>query len=47
MALAELLAQYSSGFRVFQYLTLRTILGALTALFIALMIGPHINRYWR
>jgi len=41
LALAELLAQYSSGFRVFQYLTLRTILGALTALFIALMIGPH------
>ncbi len=41
LALAELLAQFSSGFRVFQYLTLRTILGALTALFIALMIGPH------
>jgi phospho-N-acetylmuramoyl-pentapeptide-transferase len=44
MELAELLAQYSSGFRVFQYLTLRTILGALTALFIALLIGPHMIR---
>ncbi|MGE3775527.1 MAG: phospho-N-acetylmuramoyl-pentapeptide-transferase [Gammaproteobacteria bacterium] len=41
MELAELLAQFNSGFRVFQYLTFRTILGALTALFIALMIGPH------
>jgi len=44
MELAELLAQFNSGFRVFQYLTLRTILGALTALFIALMIGPHMIR---
>jgi len=44
MELAELLAQYSSGFRVFQYLTLRTILGAMTALFIALLIGPHMIR---
>jgi phospho-N-acetylmuramoyl-pentapeptide-transferase len=34
------LARYYSGFNVFQYLTLRTILGVLTALFIALMIGP-------
>jgi phospho-N-acetylmuramoyl-pentapeptide-transferase len=44
MTLADWLAQYSSGFRVFQYLTLRTILGALTALFISLMIGPHMIR---
>ncbi|MCC7122771.1 MAG: phospho-N-acetylmuramoyl-pentapeptide-transferase [Gammaproteobacteria bacterium] len=41
MELAELLAQFNSGFRVFQYLTFRTILGALTAFFIALLIGPH------
>ena len=35
--LAELLTHYYSGFNVFSYLTLRTILGLLTALFIALL----------
>ena len=34
--LAEFLQQYYSGFSVFQYLTLRGILGVLTALAIAL-----------
>jgi len=43
--LAEYLAQYHSGFNVFQYITLRTILGALTALFMALMVGPALIRY--
>ena len=38
--LSEYLTQYYSGFNVFQYITLRTILGALTSLFIALVIGP-------
>ena len=38
--LAEYLQQYHSGFNVFQYITLRTILGALTSLFIAFVIGP-------
>ncbi len=38
--LAELLAQHYSGFRVFSYLTLRGILAALTALLIALLVGP-------
>ncbi len=33
-----------SGFNVFQYLTLRTILGVLTALGIALLIGPLMIR---
>jgi phospho-N-acetylmuramoyl-pentapeptide-transferase len=42
MFLTEWLTHFDSGFRVFQYLTLRTILGTLTALFIALMIGPHV-----
>ncbi|MDM8559383.1 phospho-N-acetylmuramoyl-pentapeptide-transferase [Candidatus Parabeggiatoa sp. HSG14] len=31
---------FYSGFNVFQYLTLRAILGALTALFISLIVGP-------
>jgi len=38
--LAEWLAQYHSGFRVFNYLTLRAILAALTALTISLLVGP-------
>ncbi len=38
--LAELLAPHYSGFRVFSYLTLRAILAALTALTIALVVGP-------
>ncbi|MDH5433502.1 MAG: phospho-N-acetylmuramoyl-pentapeptide-transferase [Gammaproteobacteria bacterium] len=38
--LAEYLQQYYSGFNVFGYLTVRAILGVLTALVISLMIGP-------
>lgn len=38
--LAEYLVDFDSGFRVFQYLTLRAILGALTALIISFIIGP-------
>lgn len=44
-SLAEYLAQFYSGFNVFQYLTLRSILGVLTALLIALMIGPRMIAY--
>lgn len=40
--LTEYLAGYYSGFNVFQYLTLRTILGVLTSLFIALLVGPFL-----
>jgi phospho-N-acetylmuramoyl-pentapeptide-transferase len=43
--LAEYLVQYHTGFSVFQYITLRTILGALTSLFIALVIGPILIGY--
>jgi len=43
--LTEYLLQFYSGFNVFQYITLRTILGALTSLFIALVIGPVLIRY--
>ena len=44
MWLTEYLSRYYSGFNVFQYVTLRTILGALTALMIALLIGPMLIR---
>ena len=39
--LTEYLARYHSGFHVFQYLTLRGILAAITALAMALAIGPR------
>ncbi len=44
MLLADYLAQYISGFAVFQYLTLRGILGVLTALAISLLVGPYMIR---
>jgi len=42
--IAEVLSEYYSGFNVFQYLTLRIILGVLTALIIAFMVGPIMIR---
>jgi phospho-N-acetylmuramoyl-pentapeptide-transferase len=39
--LTEYLAKHYSGFHVFQYLTMRGILAAMTALAIALFIGPR------
>ena len=42
--LAEYLTQYYSGFNVFSYLTLRAILGILTALLISLYFGPKLIR---
>jgi phospho-N-acetylmuramoyl-pentapeptide-transferase len=39
--LTEYLARYHTAFRVFQYLTLRGILAAMTALLLALFIGPY------
>ncbi|MCB1706796.1 MAG: phospho-N-acetylmuramoyl-pentapeptide-transferase, partial [Halioglobus sp.] len=44
LLLAEFLTQYQSAFRVFQYLTLRGILAAGTALTISLMVGPVMIR---
>jgi phospho-N-acetylmuramoyl-pentapeptide-transferase len=41
LLLSEYLARFHSGFHVFQYLTLRAILGVLTALLISLLIGPR------
>lgn len=43
-ALTEYLSQFYSGFTVFQYLTVRAILGVVTALAIALLIGPAMIR---
>ena len=43
--LTEYLAQFESGFNVFQYLTLRTILGVLTSLFISFILGPYLIRH--
>jgi phospho-N-acetylmuramoyl-pentapeptide-transferase len=42
--LAEYLARFDSSFLVFQYLTLRAILGVLTALLISLLVGPTMIR---
>lgn len=42
--LAQYLQQFHSGFAVFQYLTLRGILGVLTALTVALFLGPWMIR---
>jgi phospho-N-acetylmuramoyl-pentapeptide-transferase len=44
-SLAEYLTQFYSGFNLFQYLTMRTILGVLTALMISLLVGPRMIRY--
>lgn len=42
--LSEWLAKYVHFFHVFQYLTLRAILGTLTALMLSLLLGPMIIR---
>ena len=44
LILTEYLQQYHSGFNVFQYLTLRAILGTITALLMSLLIGPVMIR---
>ncbi|PHM61585.1 phospho-N-acetylmuramoyl-pentapeptide-transferase [Xenorhabdus ishibashii] len=43
--LAEYLVKYHTGFNVFSYLTFRAIVGLLTALFIALWMGPRLIAY--
>jgi phospho-N-acetylmuramoyl-pentapeptide-transferase len=42
--LTNYLAQFNSGYLVFQYLTVRGILGILTALALSLLIGPYMIR---
>lgn len=44
LLLTDYLAQFHRGFMVFQYLTLRSILGVVTALAIALLVGPAMIR---
>ena len=43
--LADWLTQFESGFNVFSYLPLRAILSTLTALLIAIIIGPKMIRW--
>ena len=40
--LADYLTRFHSGFNVFSYLTLRAILGALTALALSFAMGPYV-----
>jgi phospho-N-acetylmuramoyl-pentapeptide-transferase len=42
--LTQYLSQFESGFNVFNYLTMRAILGALTALVLSFIIGPRMIR---
>jgi len=42
--LSQYLEAFHSGFNVFQYLTLRAILGVLTALLICFLVGPEMIR---
>ncbi len=43
--LTEYLSQYISGFAVFEYITMRTIMSVLTALGISFYIGPKVIRW--
>lgn len=45
VALFDFLSQFYSGFNVFQYLSLRAIMGVLTALGMSLWLGPKMIRY--
>ena len=47
LTLFEYLSQFNSGFNVFQYLTLRIVMGALTSLVICLILGPYIISFLR
>ncbi len=42
---AEYLTRFVSGFNLFTYITMRAILGALTALVISLLLGPGVIRW--
>jgi len=45
LALSDWLTQYYSGFGVFHYLTLRSVLGVTTSLVLSLWIGPGMIRW--
>ena len=44
LELAKLLEDWISGFHLFQYLTFRAIMSALTALAVSLLVGPSVIR---
>ncbi|MDR0717170.1 MAG: phospho-N-acetylmuramoyl-pentapeptide-transferase [Azoarcus sp.] len=45
LELAQWIGQYVRGFNVFSYITLRTVLAAMTALFFSLALGPRVIRW--
>lgn len=45
LELAQWIAQHVRGFSVFNYITLRTVLAAMTALFFSLAVGPGVIRW--
>ena len=45
LLLAQWLSQDVRGFNVFNYITLRTVLAAMTALIISFMAGPRVIRW--
>ena len=45
LMLAQWLSQYVRGFGVFNYITLRTVLAAMTSLIISFIAGPHVIRW--
>jgi len=45
LELAQALSPYIRGFNVFNYITLRTVLAILTALFLSLVLGPRVIRW--
>ncbi|PCJ51001.1 MAG: phospho-N-acetylmuramoyl-pentapeptide-transferase [Gammaproteobacteria bacterium] len=47
LILTDYLSEYYSAFNVFNYVTFRAILGALTALLISLLLGPYMIRTLR
>ena len=42
--LSQTMSEYWSGFGAFGYITLRSVMGALTALLISLLLGPWFIR---
>ena len=42
--ISDYLIEFDSSFAIFQYLTLRAILAALTALLLSFMVGPMMIR---
>lgn len=42
---AEYLTRFVTGFNLFTYITMRAIMGALTALVLSLVLGPRLIRW--